>query len=448
MAIGLGSVMAGASAGNLLGALLPPLGREWAYQTNFMWKNQRFDVGTALQLRWRGVISKQYYLNDLGALGIHDSRAEAIYELGKRLLEGFELIQLERRGKMNTAEATIEAERVGIIPETYDRLKQITEVIPAANDIITFAVREVYSPEIAEAFGQFEGIDEVVEKAADDIKAIGMTKETFGKYWAAHWMLPSVGQGFEMLHRSVIPAISTETQPMGLDRLMTALDIMPAWRDKLTAISYNPFTRVDVRRMHKLEILSDKELVRAYMDLGYDEDKANKMKEFTIAYNAEPIEDEQSEKDKDEIKERDLTKTDLLSGYRDGLLNKNEVAISLAGLGYDNNEINYYISRVEYKQDQEEIDNYLRYYSDAYIHGVMDFNETTDKLGELNLPASRVERLFQIWDLEKMARSRKPTKSELMTFLRKKVIDKPTFISEMEGLDYPQKYIDWYLATV
>ncbi|GAI14199.1 unnamed protein product, partial [marine sediment metagenome] len=86
-------------------------------------------------------------------------------------------------------------------------------------------MREVYTPEIAEAFGQFDGLDEVVERASADIKAIGLTKETFAKYWAAHWMLPSVGQGFEMVHRAVIPPVSTAEEPLGLDRLMTALDI-------------------------------------------------------------------------------------------------------------------------------------------------------------------------------------------------------------------------------
>ncbi|MBA7587739.1 hypothetical protein ES708_29777 [subsurface metagenome] len=46
-----------------------------------------------------------------------------------------------------------------------------------------------------------------------------------------------------------------------------------------------------------------------------------------------------------------------------------------------------------------------------------------------------------------MARTNKPTKSELMTFYRKGVIDKPTFVTEMEGLAYPQRYIDWYLKA-
>ena len=364
------------------------------------------------------------------------------------MLQGLELIALERRGQLGELDIEDEAMKTGISPEVLANLRDITMVIPSGSDIISFAVREVYSPEIAEAFGQFDGLDEVVSKAAADIKAIGMTKETFSKYWAAHWMLPSVGQGFEMLHRDVIPSVSSPEQPLGLDRLLTALDIMPAWRDKLTAISYSPFTRVDVRRMHKLGILTDDDLVRAYMDLGFDKTKAEAMRDFTIVYNFNPPVNEQTEGEAIINKERDLTKTDLLNGYRDGLLNDVETKDTLRELGYVEDEIDFYLSREDYKRDEVEVDTQLKYLHDAYVFRVMDYNEVTDIMGGLNLPSSRVERLFQVWDLEKAGKARKPTKAELMVFLRKKIIDEPVFVSEMEGLGYPEKYIGWYLQTV
>ena len=448
MPIGLGSIMAGASGASLITGILPPLGRDWTYITNSVNPNMRYDVSTAIQLRYRDLIPQQDYVTYMRSQGINEDRAGEIFELGKQLLDGYQIIALERRGKIDGPDVLTAIAKIGLDPGTYLKLKEVTEVIPAASDIISFAVREVYSPEIAEAFGQFEGLDEVVSKAAADIKAIGMTKDTFSKYWASHWMLPSVGQGFEMMHRDVIPQVSTEENPLGLDRLMTALDIMPAWRDKLTAISYSPFTRVDVRRMHKLGILSDNDLVRAYMDLGFDKTKAEAMRDFTIVYNFTPPEVEQTVEDTERAKQKDLTKADILNGYRDGLLNNEESKEVLGRLGYSENEVTFYLSREDYQSDAEAVDTQLKYYHDAYVYRVMDFNEVTDRLGTLNLPSSRIEKLFEVWDIEILAKARKPTKSELMTFLRKKVIDNPTFVSEMEGLGYPAKYIDWYLQTV
>ena len=58
------------------------------------------------------------------------------------------------------------------------------------------------------------------------------------------------------------------------------------------------------------------------------------------------------------------------------------------------------------------------------------------------------EYYLKVWDLEKIARTNKPTKAELLTFFRKDIIDKETWRSEMVGLGYPNRYIDWYAATV
>ncbi|GAH79863.1 unnamed protein product, partial [marine sediment metagenome] len=70
----------------------------------------------------------------------------------------------------------------------------------------------------------------------------GLSKEWSERYWAAHWNLPSPQQGFEMLHRGVINVSE-------LNMLLRALDVMPFWRDKLTAIAFRRLTRVDIRRM-------------------------------------------------------------------------------------------------------------------------------------------------------------------------------------------------------
>jgi hypothetical protein len=372
---------------------------------------------------------------------LHPDRADWLYKASELLLNGMELITLHRRDKLSKEELFERAGKLGWSTKGITDLLDVTQVYPSAGDVIAFAVREVYSPEIAEAFGQFEGVEEVIAKAKADIRATGMSEATFTKYWAAHWMLPSVMQGYEMLHRDVIA-------PDDLDRLMVALDIMPFWRDKLKAISYAPYTRVDVRRMHKLGILTDDDLLRAYMDLGYDKEKATGMTEFTIRYNFEPEASEMTESDTQVAKERDLTKTDILNGFRDALIEENEAKEWLGNLGYDTGEVDYYISKVLYNKERDETDSYLKYYHDAYIRGVMNHSELVDKLNALNLASKRIDYLFAIWDLERIARVTKPTKAEILTFLRKKVITATDAIEELKGLGYSDRYVGWYMATV
>ncbi|GAI73471.1 unnamed protein product, partial [marine sediment metagenome] len=48
---------------------------------------------------------------------------------------------------------------------------------------------------------------------------------------------------------------------------------------------------------------------------------------------------------------------------------------------------------------------------------------------------------------ERLARTTKPTKAELMTFWRKNIINYPTLVEELKGLGYPERYIDWYVKA-
>jgi len=78
----------------------------------------------------------------------------------------------------------------------------------------------------------------------------------------------------------------------------------------------------------------------------------------------------------------------------------------------------------------------------------MSHNEVMDKLAALNLTGKRIENLFNIWDIERSVKTVKPTKAEILSFLRQGIIDKETAINELAGMGYNDTYISWYLQTV
>jgi len=473
-------------------AMIPPAFRSLSYGMNWADPNLARDPSSLIAARLRGEISDEFFHYTMRVQGFCKAAADGLFSLTKRLQDGIELITLERRGEIKREAVDERAALVGWQPDEIKELYKLTEVIPSAGDIIRYAVREVYTPEIAKAFGQFnelgvtpgqiDGVlsgaileptldpEGVLAKAESDIVAAGLPLRTFTKEWAAHWLLPSIMQGFEMLHRGVIPFKSTPETPLSLERLMIALDIMPAWRDPLKAISYAPYTRVDVRRMHKIGVLDDEAVFTAYADVGFSpfapdcehatvaeafacekcryESKSGRMLEFTLLYNAEPPQAEETAADEVKAKERDLTKSDILTGLRDGLLDEKEVTTALTTLGYDEAEVSYYLARVDFQKDADERDFTVSNLHAGYIKGVFSFGEVTDELGQLNLPAAMTDYYLKLWDLEKLARINKPTKAELMTFLRKEIIDKEIWHAEMVGLGYPNRYIDWYAATV
>jgi hypothetical protein len=140
-----------------------------------------------------------------------------------------------------------ELRKIGIHPSYNALYKELAYQIPPVADIITMAVREAFTPEIAARFGQYQDLP------PDFVQWVGkkgLSREWAERYWAAHWSLPSPQQGFEMLHRNII---SKEE----LQLLLRALDIMPFWRDKLIQSAYEPLTRIDTRRMYQLGVLNE-----------------------------------------------------------------------------------------------------------------------------------------------------------------------------------------------
>ena len=440
MPIPIMAILGGAAMGLGTANAFPPFGRMMQHTMNKAIPNEILDVDTALLLNIREKIDKGMFNNELRSRGFDDTKINQFIELTHQLLGIQELITLWRREKIADGALTLRAKHIGWNEGDVQNWQDIFEFRPNVQDVIHFAVREVYSPEISTAFGQFEGADAVASAADKDLKAAGVTKDTLAKYWAAHWDLPSVQMGYEMLHRGVIDEAT-------LDMLLKALDVMPYWRDKLKLISYNPLTRVDVRRMHKLGILSDADLVKAYKDLGYDATNAQRLADFTIKYNQDTEASEKTNKDITIDKEKDLTKADIITGYRDGMFSVTEVSDSLASLGYSQDEVDYYITRADFERDKDLTNEQLKYYQDAYVSGVKSYNDTVDALGKLGLEGNRIAALFAVWDLKRAARVQKPTKAEILTFLRKKIIDQQTAIDELKGQGYADRYIQWYMAT-
>lgn len=144
---------------------------------------------------------------------------------------------------------------------------------PGVADLIRFAVREVYTPEIRD---RFRLLDDFPEDFRTEARKAGLAPDDTERYWAAHWDLPSITQGFEMFQRRII----TEDE---LKLLLRAQDVMPFWREKLIQLSYRVLRLVDIDRFYEQRVIPridpdnlnpDTPLVREFMNRGYNFENA------------------------------------------------------------------------------------------------------------------------------------------------------------------------------
>lgn len=421
-AIGCGLIMA-AVIGLAMGVVQPII-RLMAQETDSYVHSARMTPAEAFAALSRRAISDTDYHNHLSDGGWSEELEDVWATILSPLLEIGDLGRLYTREEIDETEFNVELNKRGYRIEEREKIKTLLHVIPPLTDIIRMAVREAFTPDIVQ---RFELHAELPAEMVSWAKKQGLSREWSEAYWASHWTLPSLGLGYEMLHRDEI----TEAE---MQMLIKAQDISPFWRDKLLNISYSPYTRVDVRRMFAVGVIGQEEVKRTYLDLGYNEEKATNLTAFTVALaNA---------------KERDLTKTDILYGYEVGYFNPTEADTLLTALGYDQTEAAFYRAKADFKRWQAAVKETIKSIGLQYMANQIDQGEVYAQLGALNLPAEQMNRLILSWDLKKKAKVKRLTAETLVKFRKQEVVTDSEFTSEMSGLGYSQRYIEWYLESL
>ncbi|KKM24943.1 hypothetical protein LCGC14_1600000 [marine sediment metagenome] len=315
--------------------------------------------------------------------------------------------------------------KTGIHPDYLQLYKTLAYPIPPVADLITMAVREAFTPDIAARFGQYEDLPKEYVNAAQQK---GLSKEWAERYWAAHWDLPSIQQGFAMLHRGII-------SESDLNMLLRALDIMPFWRDKLMALSYKPLTRVDVRRMHQLGTLDEGGVKKAYQDGGYNDYNAGRMTDFTIRYNRRIL--------------SGFTPRDAVNAYINRLIEASECRNLLSQIGTKESEIpnilNLASNKRAWKMKTEQIDAI----SNLYRKGKYDYGQARSMLGGLGLASDYVKTLLEQWAAKSEAdKTATFTNAQTLKLFAAELIDEVRAREELTLLGFNTERIDLLIKSV
>lgn len=202
-----------------------------------------------------------------------------------------DILAMRRRGLIDDSGLGVLTRSHSLHSPNMVRLMQFMSMqIPPPSDLIRMAVREVFNPQQRAALGLDEEYDQQTDyKDWAQAQGIGLSymrtdqgmlisRDFARDYWAAHWQLPSPGQGYEMLYRLRPTRIAKwqqnipEVKPFEMSDLRTLLkaeDYSPAWRDRLAAISFRLPGRIDLRRMFLAAQITKAELIESYLDLGF-----------------------------------------------------------------------------------------------------------------------------------------------------------------------------------
>lgn len=445
---------------------------------------------TVIELMAKDKISDDRALKELALNGLNPERAKLLKDSYETILSPGDIQLAFLRGEISEKDHDILLRRLQYSDASIALFKQLYVIIPPISDLITMSVREVFSPETTEKFGQFEDFP---TEFAGFAKLQGLSEDWAKRYWAAHWSLPSATQGFEMLHRR-------EIDEKELMMLLKALDVMPFWREKLMAISYNPLTRVDVRRMHKVGVLTEQQVYWSYRDIGYNDENAKRLTEFTVKLNS-------AENAPQSQQVRELTRSIIEQAYTRGIISKDEAINRLVGIKYTLSDaefliriqdgikqvqstpdltsdirkrtfdmiLNAYATRSIPKNDAIfqlrqlglteleatlEVDNidyaislklkqrYVDSVQDLYTNWTIDKAQLFVYLNDLGFNQGEIEQLVLELDILRDTRTKLPTKEDLKRWVKGGITTVEQYINDLKGQGFADIYIERYVMEL
>lgn len=420
---GFGSQMGmGAASG-----LMAPLIRLINYSMDRKRHTARFDPSTAIQAMWRGHDKPDALLNGMLDLGWSEDNIRAWTILLSPMLGVGEQLALWRRGEITEADLRKGLHEGGWSEDRISKLIKVTDVIPQVGDLIRMQVRDAWNMEAITKFGYDQGDRSQVKLWA---AKQGLSADWVDRYWFSHWELPSPSLAFEMLHRLRPGKSDTPFTIEDLRLLLKTADYAPNFIEKVINVSFQPFTRVDIRRMYSAGIFTKDDVQSAHLDIGYSEENATKLTEFVTR-------DVQTE-------EKGITQAAIVGAYKRKVYTRAEAEAALAEIGYTGDTAKFYLDMADYDLEQALLKDEIERVEFLYVESEIESDGVYSALGKFNLPSEQVQALLVKWDIARKKKIKLPTEGDLEDLYKKNIITRDKLSDTLKRKGYDVERLDWY----
>lgn len=325
----------------------------------------------------RSNIDADSYYEQMKLHGYNEGHAALFYANRHALMDTAQLIDALRRGVITGDDFTARMFALGWDKNDIEPLLDQSLFFPSPTDLITMEAKSVFRPDIVDTFNL---ADEFNTINLGNFAKAGMSEEQVKNYWIAHWQPPAYTSIRDFVHWGFLDPNTAAGQHF-IDQWFREAAVPPFWRDKYLGTIYEPLTRVDLRRMRFLEVIGDSDVITGYKRLGYSDADANNLLIFTklqqfepelrrryqngwltedqlraelIGYGLEPNRAERilqtlikSEDSANVGKVRELTKAEVLNGYKRDVLSAEQATELLLRLHYTKAEAAFELAVTE-----------------------------------------------------------------------------------------------------
>lgn len=425
-------LVAGALIGLMTGGLGQVLSPLWQPATQAINKTIRpsiFDPNTASRLWYRYPELRNKAIEHMARNGITDADSASYLELNRPRIPAGELARLALRHPQQAPVYYSEIGWQGYSATDIETAKRSILLYPGPSDLISFAVRDVFNENIVQKYSYDEDYPATF---SDEMKKAGYADGYANLYWRAHWNLPSVLQVMDIFHRTNFSGDPDRLTESDVLEYLRINDIPSFWRKRLLRTTYDLITRVDARRMYEVGTWNEDQLYTHYLKLGYEPQAAKDLVDW-------------QKKDRQPTN-KDITQALILKAYKNGQFDRSRARQELIDQGYDSEEADFVINTTDYDIQQSLQDEEISRVETLYINNLITDVQAQGELGPLNLPATQIRTLFQLWDIRKKKAIKLPTQGELEEFYLNSIINREEYEAVLIQLNFSEERRKWTLV--
>ena len=396
---------------------LEPFGRRLGHITDVLVRSYVPSPNELAMFERLGLINSQVAQKAYWNNGVPEEFLPAIKEMSRNMLDVGEIMAGRWRKLLTNEDFISLLKRRGYDDKAVAVLDDLSKLIPPISDLIRFQVREAFNDVTSNKFGYDADypseLDQYIERQ-------GYDKDWGRRFWRAHWDLPSATQAYEMLHRGEITA-------QDLDDLLKTKDYPVFWRERLKNISYNVLTRVDVRRLIQAGMIDRDKAKKSYLSMGYNEEDAELLTEFAYKGISQD--------------ERDLTKSEIIGMYEDGLMAGSDVEGALVKMGYDTEEAAQLLKQADFNIAKAARTDTINYVKERFAADQINRAQAQSDLANAGLKGNSIDRYLLNWERAKTLQVKPLSLADLRRMYPKGIINEQEFRDGLKILQYSENAI-------
>lgn len=405
--------------GDALSQIKTPL----VQNSNFLCPVNLPDASAASAAWLRGVISEETWECWVRACGMRPEAWRLVTQGMKSKLTPDQITRLAYRGVIPQAELPDRFRELGYTEaRDYQEFYELGRQIPGPSDLVRFMLRDVDDPQIVQRFGLDDEFREKYQGLTRQwAEWQGLDEQTMGRYWRAHWSIPSPTQLYEMFHRlrHLPPGDPQRVELADVETALKQADILPYWIPKLLAVSFRQLRLVDVRRAYFDGTITPPDVLQAYKELGYSDQNADLLTRHLQTQ-----------------KRLAAKRSPLVKQYAAGEINSGELRAELAEQGFEPDQADLAVSAGRARIEQARRKACSKATRRRFLAGEMDFIGVQTRLVDLGLDADQAMSLAEAWSCERSARGKEFGAAQLCKLFDQGLISGPDFVSRLEKVGW------------